>query len=222
MALALVNGASVDTNGSGSPSSGGNRAALLARAGRVASLRAALARFLRDLVAHAAHATPSTPGAAAGPGAGGAVVPFRCIGHAGRPEVDPYTSSPTLLLAREAAEQACLDAGGALEELEDLLGLLRAPDVQLDDRTCVQKLLDYGPQGGRALGKGTPAVVGNGDGGAAALVGGLHARRKLVRHYLALAASNLDSLLGEWAAWVWIGLKQGRQGCAAGPWQRSS
>lgn len=38
---------------------------------------------------------------------------------------------------RDMAEQACLDAASALDELEGLLGLLGAPDTSLDEPTCV-------------------------------------------------------------------------------------
>jgi hypothetical protein len=111
------------------------------------------------------------------------------------------------------AEQACLDAAGALEELDELITLLRGPDQHLDDRTCVQRLLDYGPAGSGVVGGGELGGMAL-DGGAGllpGLPGGLHARRKLARHYLALAASQLDSLLGtcrvklrNWMRLVWL------------------
>jgi hypothetical protein len=36
--------------------------------------------------------------------------PFRCMGEGGRPELDPQTCRPTLMLIRDMADQACLDA----------------------------------------------------------------------------------------------------------------
>lgn len=41
-------------------------------------------------------------------------------------------------------------AADALDELGELLAALKAPDWQLDDRSCAQRLLDYGPPGSAA------------------------------------------------------------------------
>ncbi|GFH22791.1 uncharacterized protein HaLaN_20304, partial [Haematococcus lacustris] len=49
------------------------------------------------------------------------------------------------MLVRDMAEQGCVDAGAALEELSELLQLLRCPDYQLDEATCAEKLADYAP-----------------------------------------------------------------------------
>jgi nuclear pore complex protein Nup205 len=224
----------------GAGAAGGNRAALIGRASRVAGLRAALARFLRDLVANApsmvststtSSSTPvgisapaglpvaSTVAAVAATGTSAAVAggddagsaPLRLLGPAPRLDYDPHTGRPTLLLVRDCGEQACLDAGAALDELQDLLGLLSAPDTQLDDRTCAERLAEYGPPGGlaslaaAATSSAAAAAAGgeapSSSGGAAADglllgAGGLAARRRLARHYLAMAASKLDALLG--------------------------
>ncbi|KAJ9507991.1 hypothetical protein QJQ45_021325, partial [Haematococcus lacustris] len=140
--------------------SGSNRIALIARASRVASLRVALARYLRNTVAHvlssSSSATSAKPGqnghqqqppsfpaasmvpasaskgfgawggsdtqnprdtgssgqgAVGGPPGGtGASVPFRLLGGGARPEYDPQTGGPTLMLVRDMAEQGCVDA----------------------------------------------------------------------------------------------------------------
>ena len=44
--------------------------------------------------------------------------------------------SPSLLLLRELVEQAASDASVALDEVSELLALLREPTEQLDDATC--------------------------------------------------------------------------------------
>ena len=44
--------------------------------------------------------------------------------------------SPSLLLLRELVEQAASDASVALDEVSELLALLREPAEQLDDATC--------------------------------------------------------------------------------------
>lgn len=179
-----------------------NRAALISRASRVAALRAALARFLRDVVAYApapaSNAAPDNNAAAYG----GAGVPFRCLSGSTRPDLDPITNRPTLLLIRDMAEQSCLDAASALDEVEELLTILRSPDSALDDRTCVQKLLDYGPG---TVSQASTSNAGNAANGLEAaqnvqilaMAGGLHQRRKMTRHHLALAASHLDTLIGQ-------------------------
>jgi len=177
-----------------------NRTALVSRALRVASLRAVLARFLRDLVAHHQHhpiQSGAPSGASLGDGHGGAGAPLRCLGPGPRPEYDPHTARPTLMLVRDMAEQATVDAGAALDELEGLLGLLRMPDRALDDATCAEKLVEYGPPGGAAAVAAAEDSAGlEGVSGAGGL-GGLLARRRLARHYLALASSQLDTLLGK-------------------------
>jgi nuclear pore complex protein Nup205 len=221
----------------GGGTAGGNRSALIGRASRVAGLRAALARFLRDLVAAApsmaasSTSSSSTTGVSAPAGipaastvaavaATGVSVtgaddarsaPLRLLGPAPRLDYDPHTGRPTLLLVRDFSEQACLDAGAALDELQDLLALLSAPDTQLDDRTCAERLSEYGPAGGlaslAAAASSSAAAAGeasSSNGGSAADglllgAGGLAARRRLARHYLAMAASKLDALLGEGA-----------------------
>ncbi|KAF5839634.1 hypothetical protein DUNSADRAFT_290 [Dunaliella salina] len=172
-----------------------NRTALVSRALRVASLRAVLARFLRDLVAHHQHHPiqgGATSGASLGDGHGGAGAPLRCLGPGPRPEYDPHTARPTLMLVRDMAEQATVDAGAALDELEGLLGLLRMPDRALDDATCAEKLV----WGAAAVAAAEDSAGLEGVSGAGGL-GGLLARRRLARHYLALAASQLDTLLGK-------------------------
>ena len=102
------------------------------------------------------------------------------------------------------AAQASVDAGAALDELEDLLSLLRSPDRHLDDTTCTHKLAAYGPAGGGAAAAAAQAAELAAAGEAAGIqgAGGPLARRRLARHYLALAASQLDSLLGEWRGLV--------------------
>lgn len=93
------------------------------------------------------------------------------------------------------------------------------PRRQLDDATCAAKLAEYGPQGGAAAAEAAAAAsaaaaaaggaAGAGAEGAAAAAaaaavggvlgaGSLAARRRLGRHYVALAASQLDALLGGW------------------------
>ena len=82
-------------------------------------------------------------------GGGGA----RCVCGGGRlfshwscfpPHLLPHTHptplhtlhSPSLLLLRELVEQAASDASVALDEVSELLALLREPAEQLDDATC--------------------------------------------------------------------------------------
>ncbi|KAJ9507657.1 hypothetical protein QJQ45_019155, partial [Haematococcus lacustris] len=232
--------------------SGSNRIALIARASRVASLRVALARYLRNTVAHvlssssSSSAAPAKPGqnghqqqqpsfpaasmvpasaskgfgawggsdtqnprdtgssgqgAVGGPPGGtGASVPFRLLGGGARPEYDPQTGGPTLMLVRDMAEQGCVDAGAALEELSELLQLLRCPDYQLDEATCAEKLADYAPGSAALAQRGLAALPADDSAGGSAAGGGargLPACRSLTRHYVALAASQLDGLLGK-------------------------
>lgn len=113
------------------------------------------------------------------------------------------------MLMRELTEQAAVDAAQVLDELGELLSLLRAPDSQLDDATCSAKLREYGPAGGAAAQGALRAAAqaqanggGSTDNGNGALPaamstgGGLPGRRRLARHYLARASSRLDATLG--------------------------
>lgn len=133
-----------------------------------------------------------------------------------RSELDPSTAAPSLLLLRELVEQSIIDAAHHADEVQELLHLLATPDVQLDEATCTAKIREYGGWaavgGAGAAGAGASAMAVDGsDGGAGALVlagpgsgagagvtagvgaaGGLPALRRLARHYVALAASNLD------------------------------
>lgn len=201
---------------------GVNRASLIARASRIASLRVAIARFLRDAVAASpitanttTSTSPASPAPTGTPTANGmatsssadamqssaAAGPMRCMGAGGRPEYDPQAGRPTLMLVRDMAEQAALDAAAALDELGELLELLKAPDRQLDDVTAAAKLAEYGPVGGAAAAEAAAfmadSVGGAGAGAMVGFAGGLPARRRLARHYVALAASALDGLLGK-------------------------
>ena len=53
---------------------------------------------------------------------------YKCLGAAGRAEMDPVTVQPSLLLLRDMSEQAAMDAGVCLEELQGLLDLLKLSD----------------------------------------------------------------------------------------------
>ncbi|GLI61970.1 hypothetical protein VaNZ11_004536, partial [Volvox africanus] len=82
-------------------------------------------------------------------------------------------------------QQACRDAAAALDELVELLALLRLPDAQLDEQTVTDRLVMYAPAGNAAV---TAAL-------AVGSAGGLAARRCLARHFWALAATSLDRQL---------------------------
>lgn len=86
----------------GGAGGGGNRAALLSRALRVAGLRAGLARLMRDLVAAAppsgsgssnapGQPQPQQQGYDGGLGSSPSGVPFKCLGAGGRQDLDPIT-----------------------------------------------------------------------------------------------------------------------------------
>lgn len=118
-------------------------------------------------------------------------------------------------------EQSIIDAAHHADEVQELLHLLATPDVQLDEATCTAKIREYGGWaavgGAGAAGSGgagaSAMAVDGSEGGAAAgalvlagpgggagagmaagvgAAGGLPALRRLARHYVALAASNLD------------------------------
>ncbi|KAG2487371.1 hypothetical protein HYH03_013942 [Edaphochlamys debaryana] len=176
-------------NGNGNGSGGGYgaagaRNAACSRGARVASVRCSLARLLRDMAAAAVATAPSASAAAAAAPPSGLL---RAVGPPEHRELDPLSGRPTLLLVRDMAQQACHDAAAALDELAELLALLRLPDSQLDEATVSERLRAYAPAGSATV---AAAVA------AGASAAGLAARRRLARHYWALAASSLDRALG--------------------------
>ncbi|PNW73920.1 hypothetical protein CHLRE_13g578100v5 [Chlamydomonas reinhardtii] len=175
----------------------GGRGEAASRGARIMSVRCSLARLLRDMSA-AAVAAPSAHAPAAGSGGGGATANggagggaapaglLRAVGPPERRELDPLTGRPTLQLVRDMAQQACHDASAALDELCELLALLRLPDSHLDEATVSDRLRAYAPPGSATV---AAAVA------AGASAAGLAARRRLARHFWALAATALDRQL---------------------------
>ncbi|GIL51286.1 hypothetical protein Vafri_7316 [Volvox africanus] len=169
----------------------GARSAACNLGARVQSLRCSLARLLRDMAQAAAATRPQAAAGATGTLAAMAApsaLPtgmLRAVGAPERRELDPLTGRPTLLLVRDMAQQACRDAAAALDELVELLALLRLPDAQLDEQTVTDRLVMYAPAGNAAV---TAAL-------AVGSAGGLAARRCLARHFWALAATSLDRQL---------------------------
>ncbi|GLC49201.1 hypothetical protein PLESTB_000193200 [Pleodorina starrii] len=181
-ALAVVGGGG---GGAKAAAAAGARSAACSRGARVQSVRCSLARLLRDMAAAAA-----APAAAAPP-APAAQLPsgmLRAVGAMEHRELDPLTGRPTLLLVRDMAQQACRDAAAALDELAELLALLRLPDAQLDEAAVAERLLAYAPAGSATVAAALAA-------GSSA--GGLAARRRLARHFWALAATSLDRQLSQ-------------------------
>ncbi|GFR52148.1 hypothetical protein Agub_g14663, partial [Astrephomene gubernaculifera] len=162
----------------------GSRSAACNRGARVMSVRCSLARLLRDMAAAAVGAPQAAAaGTAASSPPGGLL---RAVGPPDHRELDPLTGRPTLLLVRDMGQQACFDAAAALDELTELLALLRMPDAQLDEQTVTERLRAYAPAGSATVAAAVAA-------GSAA--GGLAARRRLARHFWALAATSLDRQL---------------------------
>eukprot|EP00983_Pelagomonas_calceolata_P127225 1161382-Pelagomonas_calceolata.AAC.1 len=59
-----------------------------------------------DFIDACVHPGGAPSGASLGDGHGGAGAPLRCLGPGPRPEYDPHTARPTLMLVRDMAEQA--------------------------------------------------------------------------------------------------------------------
>eukprot|EP00798_Chlamydomonas_sp_ICE-L_P006432 gene6432-3061_t len=171
-----------------------NRASVLTRTAQISALRCSLARYLRDSVVYSGHAASAKDGSGTkdSSAAKGHLL-MKCLGAGGGAELDAQTARPSLMLIRDMAEQSCVDASSSLEELASLLDLLKTPDLTMDEATCVSKIQEYGPSASCStlmpLGSG-------GEESGAAHPDSLFSRRRLTRHYVAMAASKLDHLLG--------------------------
>ncbi|KAG2438910.1 hypothetical protein HYH02_010705 [Chlamydomonas schloesseri] len=197
MVIASDAGAAAAAAGTGLGGGGGGGAGAAgeaaSRGARVMSVRCSLARLLRDMAAAAVAAPGAAQSAAAAAANGGsgaaAAAPsglLRAVGPPERREMDPLTGRPTLQLVRDMAQQACHDASASLDELCELLALLRLPDSHLDEATVSARLRAYAPPGSATV---AAAVA------AGASAAGLAARRRLARHFWALAATALDRQL---------------------------
>ncbi|KXZ49324.1 hypothetical protein GPECTOR_22g918 [Gonium pectorale] len=165
----------------GAAGAAGFRSAACSRGARVLSVRCSLARLMRDMATAAVAVAPSAAGGSPRPAG-----LLRALGPPERREMDPSTGRPTLQLVRDMAQQACHDASAALDELCSLLALLRTPDAALDEGALSDCLAAYAPAGSASVAAALAA-------GASAA--GAGARRRLARHYCALAATTLDRQL---------------------------